>query len=313
VYRGYRGAAVVSPFGGGCSSPSASYSNNRFDNPLVASLDFGRIIQTGLNRGSVEKTVEDFGEWLEKRYKIVLKSEKGDIVVLNAKKRFDYAYVKRVVRRLQRSFCEWISERAEFTHIVLTMKSSEDLGIIPFRLYHFKRAWNSLLTYLHKYHLSRNLEDFGYFCVLEPHKSGFPHLHIVVKTPYYLIPQRKLSELWCRYTGSRVVYIRRVRNRREVFYLLKYLLKQYRISEWNERLWVYYAYLWWCRCRSYSVSRGFYRLWLRSLSGERWVLLGVVEHGDLDSFLRGLGLDMRYLFEVRYGYWQYLSPPPLTP
>ena len=60
--------------------------------------------------------------------------------------------------------------------------------------------------------------------LLEVHKSGYPHWHIVGRIPY--VPQSWLSSEWCRLTGSWIVDIRKIRDAREACrYVTKYVIK----------------------------------------------------------------------------------------
>jgi hypothetical protein len=73
--------------------------------------------------------------------------------------------------------------------------------------------------------LRRRYGAFEYVRVLEEHKSGYPHFHLVCRSPY--IPQAELSRHWAHLAGAFIVDIRKVDPRRKVArYIAKYLGKQ---------------------------------------------------------------------------------------
>lgn len=65
-----------------------------------------------------------------------------------------------------------------------------------------------------------------YCRVMEEHKSGYPHFHLVVRSPY--IEQQTLARWWCDLTDAFIVDIRRIDpDRRVAKYIAKYLCKTY--------------------------------------------------------------------------------------
>ena len=69
------------------------------------------------------------------------------------------------------------------------------------------------------------LESLPFFAVRERHKSGWPHLHILIRGPF--IDQAWLSNQWKRLTGSPVVHIRQVTNSaKAAAYISKYIGKE---------------------------------------------------------------------------------------
>jgi len=65
---------------------------------------------------------------------------------------------------------------------------------------------------------------FEYAAVWEATKTGYPHLHIVARSPY--IPQPWLSKRWAKLTGSYIVDIRTIRDSRTAAkYVSKYIAK----------------------------------------------------------------------------------------
>lgn len=81
--------------------------------------------------------------------------------------------------------------------------------------------------------LRRRYEEFEYFKVLEVTKKGWPHYHLIVRSPY--IPQREISDEWNRLTGAHIVDVRKIHKPSDVyFYIVKYLAKQKYIP-WTDR------------------------------------------------------------------------------
>ena len=73
--------------------------------------------------------------------------------------------------------------------------------------------------------LRRDGHGFEYCRVLEQHKSGYPHYHLVVRSGY--IDQQKISRYWSDLTDAFIVDIRKINPHRKVArYIAKYLTKQ---------------------------------------------------------------------------------------
>jgi len=89
---------------------------------------------------------------------------------------------------------------------------------------------------------SRGWKSFPFLAVFERTKSGWPHLHVLLRTPF--IPQRVISRIMGELTNAPVVWIERVSDqRRAAGYVAKYLAKsparfQGCRSYWRSRDWV---------------------------------------------------------------------------
>ena len=71
----------------------------------------------------------------------------------------------------------------------------------------------------------REGKEFEYIRVLETHESGYPHYHLIVRSPW--LDQKELSHRWCQFTQSYVVDVRKLSNdKKGVNYVMKYLGKQ---------------------------------------------------------------------------------------
>lgn len=81
--------------------------------------------------------------------------------------------------------------------------------------------------------LRRILGEWEYFRVLEVTKRGWPHYHLVVRSPY--IHQPVLSKMWKELTGAQIVDVRQIRKVGDVYsYVVKYLCKQ-TLVPWTDR------------------------------------------------------------------------------
>ena len=270
-------------------------------NGLKTSLvDGTRLIQTfpkpqkELASGSEFELLSKFKNWLEKTDKasIILKKKDvegfgfgiDDILVLPYQTRFKEAYVRKTMLKFKR-ICEKNRDKP-YVHLTLTCYRSFP---IPMAIHLLKEGWNKLRTYLVKRH-----GLLPYLAVLEPHKDGYPHLHVLVFTPKYLIKQAQLSALWQKYGVGKVVYLKRYwnwgRDSRGFYYLAKYVTKYSKDvpfilkalngetrdfkAEFIKEI-VFFAWLWQGRQKTYSFSRCFSGLWTHKSSGEweLWLVL----------------------------------------
>lgn len=78
-------------------------------------------------------------------------------------------------------------------------------------------------------------EEFGtieYACVLETHKNGYPHWHILARAPY--LPHGRIKELWEKMTANSIVAIEKIRHQRQMGkYLVKYCGKEMQQPKFN--------------------------------------------------------------------------------
>ena len=82
-------------------------------------------------------------------------------------------------------------------------------------------AFQKLIKRIRRLHGHKALE-YGY--VIEPHASGFPHMHNVMRSNY--VPHQWLCDVWEEMTGSKVVDIRAITAEEATArYLTKYLGK----------------------------------------------------------------------------------------
>ena len=92
-------------------------------------------------------------------------------------------------------------------------------------------AVNKLMKILRRRYPRRRIE---YALVWEQTKRGFPHAHILLRSPY--IPQTFLSREWKRLSGAQIVDIRMVRTEGEAAaYVSKYLAKDPAVPDGYKR------------------------------------------------------------------------------
>lgn len=81
--------------------------------------------------------------------------------------------------------------------------------------------------------LRQRFHPIEYLRVTELTKRGWPHYHLLVRSPY--LPQPVVQKRWLELTGARIVDLRQVKDRLNTYtYLVKYLSKMHRIG-WTER------------------------------------------------------------------------------
>lgn len=81
--------------------------------------------------------------------------------------------------------------------------------------------------------LRKRFGDVEYLRVTELTQRGWPHYHLLVRSPY--IPHAVLKDIWSDLTGAIIVDLRQVKDTFQSYtYLVKYLSKMHQI-EWTER------------------------------------------------------------------------------
>lgn len=83
--------------------------------------------------------------------------------------------------------------------------------------------------------IRRQGRTFEYLRCLEATKTGYPHYHLLVRSPY--LDQRELSAHWCHFTRAYIVDIRSLtKDENAARYVMKYLTKQSAVPFTNRRL-----------------------------------------------------------------------------
>ena len=90
----------------------------------------------------------------------------------------------------------------------------------------------------------------NFIWVIEPHKSGFVHIHMMIFTTFTKDEKERLMSLWCDKYG---IGVRQAQDVREIeidrvkylrTYLFKYLAKNWQQDGWEEHLLTHNAVLW---------------------------------------------------------------------
>lgn len=93
----------------------------------------------------------------------------------------------------------------------------------------FRRAVEQLM----RYHGHTSIE---YLCVFEQHKSGWPHLHVLIRSRF--ISQRWLSHYMERRGLGKIVDIRKIKGKAQAaYYVSKYMGKEPRRYDGCKRYW----------------------------------------------------------------------------
>ena len=84
---------------------------------------------------------------------------------------------------------------------------------------HIKKTWSKFRVYLQR----KYKNSISYICVMELHKSGIPHLHVLIDR---YIPQKWISKSWQGVGGGKIVFIEKLKEIKDIGkYLAKYLTK----------------------------------------------------------------------------------------
>ncbi len=89
---------------------------------------------------------------------------------------------------------------------------------------YLREVWRKFRVYLKR----RYGKSISFIAIMEEHKSGIPHLHVLIDR---YIPQAWISAAWSALGGGRIVYIERVKDLAAIgWYLGKYLTKDMLLS-----------------------------------------------------------------------------------
>lgn len=123
--------------------------------------------------------------------------------------------------------------------------------------------------------IRKEVGSIEYARVLEVHKSGYPHYHLLVRSPF--IEQHLLSKWWCHLTAAFIVDIRKVNPDQKVAeYIGKYLTKQLKVPFTNRRV---------------TWSKGFFPEKPERITELRCWMLPHVEHESLAEYIRRRNLQ----------------------
>lgn len=116
----------------------------------------------------------------------------------------------------------WAEKLQLRVFLTLTLDPSK-LSEVEHDIQYLRWVFNKFRTYLRR----KFGETPKYIAVVELHKSGIPHLHILIDR---YIQQAWISQTWDKLGGGRIVWIERASIRNVSRYLSKYLTKQMLLS-----------------------------------------------------------------------------------
>ena len=269
---------------------------------LARSL-LGQIVDLG-QKMDLSPVVREFDLWRESyisKYVHLCKPQEDLHLFIKQCSRFDEDYVvplRKKLKRLDRILWD--------LKIELTIDPKKFISLydeFPF----INKAWNKLRSWIR-----RRYGDFEFFRILEVTRAGRPHLHILISGIRW-IPQKELSEIWSKYGGGKVVYIKRVWNQSNLKacnYVMKYVKKSL-----NEKNKVYSALLFATNARLFGISRGCQSLirgqktsGIKIKKGFRF--LGSVFTIDLSEFCEKKGIRMTSFMLIKVSprdYWEFPS------
>lgn len=109
---------------------------------------------------------------------------------------------------------------SRFLTLTLDPKHAPEKDQVPY----IREVWRKFRVYLKR----ETKRTVSFISVVEFHKSGLPHLHVLVDQ---YLPQRWISGAWSSLGGGRIVHIEKVHNLEQVgWYLGKYLTKDMILS-----------------------------------------------------------------------------------
>lgn len=107
-----------------------------------------------------------------------------------------------------------------------------------------KKGWNGIRD-------SLNYRKLQYVWILEPHKTGYPHIHVCILGKVSHKDQQRIKNLWNKYGCGSVEHgaqfsektgnnsVKSIRN-----YLMKYMIKAWRDSEWTTAQLIFNSLVW---------------------------------------------------------------------
>lgn len=140
--------------------------------------------------------------------------------------------------------------------------------------------------------IRRSGREFEYLRVLEATERGYPHYHLLVRSPY--LEQAELSRHWCHFTRAYIVDIRSLtKDEKAAKYVMKYLTKQNAVPFTNRRL---------------SWTRRFFP---KAQAEQKADYCPINVHrysGSVEDYLRWEATDSEW---VQINRWHYVSKEPL--
>lgn len=116
----------------------------------------------------------------------------------------------------------------------MTLTINSDDFDCPHEAARFLKA--SMVKFRRALEASLGIKKLPFLCVFEKHKSGYPHLHLAIRTKY--LPWQVLRGIWKRITGAHRIDIRKIDTTGQLyFYMTKYMTKSLEAFEGCKRWW----------------------------------------------------------------------------
>jgi hypothetical protein len=235
----------------------------RFDSSeskgIASAIPESRHIKTNCDDDlkSPEFAVAHFKEYLKKREDWYIKIHGRSALTqteFTFKKtdvhRWKDGYLKKRLARLYK-LREWFENQPsrEVTMITLTVPHNENTWGKKVNTGHnVFQAWNNLKQGWNRLRPCKVLRDREFVIFYEPHKTGYPHSHLMVfGTPFTDEETQHLKELWSEMTGADLLNGVEVRPgvgvKHLIAYLMKYISKTlyHTIEEWTPGEWLFNA------------------------------------------------------------------------
>ena len=134
-------------------------------------------------------------------------------------------------------------------------RSAHSNATIPQSFKLLKQGWHKLSDAIRK-------RGYSYVWILEPHRTGYPHIHVAIIGRVDEKDQKRIKTLWTRYGGGSFEHgahfseksgedsILSIRN-----YLMKYMIKSWADSKWTTAQLVFNALVWDNNWRMWGASK----------------------------------------------------------
>lgn len=237
-----------------------------------------------LNLIEIHEIIDKFEEYLRKteiKFLVFAHKKKPEAVLISAK--CGSRYFKEGRKRLKKRIRKRLKRVKLKKCVLLTLTYDPKLITIKEAWERYGRHVRDLLNAINELRRRRGFKRrLIYLWVVEQHKNGYPHVHIVFPGLKFLVEKERIARLW----GWGFIRVEQARDVGDVIgYVLKYVTK---LEGWN-RLGL--AMLKRFRGYLYRLSRFFYlKSKTVSKSESEWYLWNIEEREDFQEILESLGM-----------------------
>lgn len=252
-------------------------------------------LATARNAGldTFEAVIEAYLEWRDfNEYVVVRKKGTDQFLAVLARKRGNKKYNKKLKRKLNLLTRSLAPKRKLGSIFVVLTHEHGRYHKDPIHDQYL--AWHKLGERFNRYisWLKKKFPDLTFYRVWESSESGYPHVHIILFSRYFLgkkkpINKEKSDTVWGAWTWLNKIYS----PWGAMNYLKKYLVKTYEHDSHQLTA----AMLWYHRKRSFSISKSLFLYLIQekrysnptTLDGEKieeeWVFLGIMTYEEIKS------------------------------